>query len=174
MSRRAIEFLEEWLGENAVPPLADAPDSDVRLRTEECLKAAKQEGITQQDIEEEVGDVSAYMGSVVADLMVRSQNAGPSASDKEREHRIRTKAFYIWLDEGCPEGRAEIHWDMATELVAIGENRTLTLKPIQDQGRLSPSGEPIEPISAVENAGEFPTETDQGEEIAYPGRKKTE
>jgi Protein of unknown function (DUF2934) len=32
-----------------------------------------------------------------------------------REERIRTKAFYIW--EGCPEGREDAHWHMATELV---------------------------------------------------------
>jgi hypothetical protein len=42
----------------------------------------------------------------------------------DREQRIRTKAFYIWLEEGCPEGRAQVHWDMATELVAIEETTT--------------------------------------------------
>jgi hypothetical protein len=51
---------------------------------------------------------------------------------------------------------------MATELIAIEENQLLTLKPV---GR---AGEPVEPRLAVENAGEFPTLTDQGEETAYP------
>ena len=44
-------------------------------------------------------------------------------------------------------------------------------KPNPLNQALGPSGEPIEPIEAVENAGEFPTVTDQGEELAYPRRR---
>jgi hypothetical protein len=84
--------------------------------------------------------------------------------NEDREQRIRERAFGIWLEEGRPEGRADVHWDMATELIAIEENQLLTLKPV---GR---AGEPVEPILAVENAGDFPTLTDQGEETAYPTR----
>jgi hypothetical protein len=86
----------------------------------------------------------------------------------DREQRIREKAYQIWIDEGRPEQRADVHWDMATELVAIEENQLLTLKPVQNHSSISPSGEPVEPLLAVENAGEFPTLTDQGEETAYP------
>jgi hypothetical protein len=58
---------------------------------------------------------------------------------------------------------------MAAELVAIEENYRDTLKPIGE------AGEPIEPLLAVENAGEFPTLTDQGEEtIKPPGRQAKE
>jgi hypothetical protein len=77
------------------------------------------------------------------------------------EQRIRERAYRIWLEEGRPVGRELVHWDMATELVAIEDGQRATLKPI-DQN-LGPSGEPIEPIEAVRNAGEFPTLTDQGE-----------
>jgi hypothetical protein len=80
----------------------------------------------------------------------------------DREQRIRERAYGIWLEEGQPAGRADVHWDMATELIAIEENQLLTLKPV---GR---AGEPVEPILAVENAGDFPTLTDQGEETSYP------
>jgi Protein of unknown function (DUF2934) len=38
-----------------------------------------------------------------------------------REQRIRERAYQIWLHVGRPEGRDKIHWDMATELVAIDE-----------------------------------------------------
>jgi hypothetical protein len=86
----------------------------------------------------------------------------------DREQRIREKAYQIWIDEGRPEERADTHWDMATELVAIEENQLLTLKPVQNHSSVSLSGEPVEPLLAVENAGEFPTLTDQGEETAYP------
>jgi len=87
---------------------------------------------------------------------------------QDRDQRIREKAHQMWLEEGHPEGRADAHWDMAAELVAIEENQLLTLKPVENSSALSPNGEPVEPLLAVENAGEFPTLTDQGEEKAYP------
>ena len=62
MSKRAVEFLEEWVSENMVKPVAGAPegdDSEARLRAEECLMAAKEEGIAKEDIEEEVGQNSS-------------------------------------------------------------------------------------------------------------------
>lgn len=34
------------------------------------------------------------------------------------EHRVRERAYRIWLDEGMPEGRADLHWEIASELVA--------------------------------------------------------
>jgi hypothetical protein len=58
---------------------------------------------------------------------------------------------------------------MARELIAIEENQKLATKPVPSDA--GPTGEPIEPIEAVENAGEFPTMTDQGEERAYPHRR---
>lgn len=75
----------------------------------------------------------------------------------DREQRIRARAEHIWIEEGRPEGRADIHWDMATELVAIEDGMKDTLLPIGE------AGEPVEPIIALENTGEFPTMTDQGE-----------
>jgi hypothetical protein len=44
-----------------VKPVAGAPegdDSEARLRAEECVIAAKEEGIAKEDIEEEVGDLT--------------------------------------------------------------------------------------------------------------------
>jgi len=77
------------------------------------------------------------------------------------EQRIRERAYRIWLEEGCSEGRANDHWDMATELVAIEDGQRSAVKPINAQR--GPSGEPVEPIEAVQNVGEFPTMTDQSE-----------
>lgn len=37
---------------------------------------------------------------------------------------------------------------------------------------LGPEGEPIEPTLAVENEGEFPSMTNQGEGQAVPGRPR--
>lgn len=90
----------------------------------------------------------------------------------EFENRVRKRAYDLWQEEGCPPGRADVHWDKARELVAIEDNQKLTTKPVGAGHRAGPTGEPVEPIEAVENAGEFPTLTDQGEEQAAPRRRR--
>jgi hypothetical protein len=72
------------------------------------------------------------------------------------EERIRTRAYALWEQEGRPEGRADVHWDQARELVAIEENYKSTLLP-RNTGE-----DAAEPIEAVENQGEFPELRDQG------------
>ncbi|SRR6266508_3995970 len=79
------------------------------------------------------------------------------------EERIRRRAYLLWQAEGCPEGRAQAHWDRAAELIAIEDNQRSTLKPVKSGA--------AEPLEAVENQGEFPTLTDQGEEQTYPSRR---
>lgn len=37
-----------------------------------------------------------------------------------REDQIRTKAYYLWLSEGCPIGREIDHWRRASKLVPEG------------------------------------------------------
>jgi hypothetical protein len=59
---------------------------------------------------------------------------------------------------------------MATELIAIENNYDVALKPIHDAPS-TPAGEPVEPLVAIENVGEFPTLTDQGEERTHPHRR---
>lgn len=80
--------------------------------------------------------------------------------EAEIERRIRERAYRIWEEEGRPEGRAEDHWEQAKMIIALEDTQKTMLKPIQE-----PQAEPIE---AVENLGEFPTLTDQGEEQSYP------
>jgi hypothetical protein len=131
MSNRAASFVEQWVSENAVKPVEGAPagdDSEARLRAEACLAAAKDEGIAREDIEEETGDLVAYMGAVIANLVNHPERGAPSRDD-DREQLIRTKAFYIWLDEGCPEGRADAHWQMAELAAAEGGRAVLGPKP---------------------------------------------
>jgi hypothetical protein len=38
--------------------------------------------------------------------------------DSDIEHRIRRRAHQLWLDEGCPDGRASEHWLRAKEMIA--------------------------------------------------------
>ena len=91
--------------------------------------------------------------------------------ERDRNERIRERAYRLWLEEGCPEGRADDHWDKASELVAIEESYKDTLKPNPTEAyENSPTGEPVEPLEAVQNLGEFPTLVDQGEEAVFPDR----
>ena len=83
-----------------------------------------------------------------------------------REQRIRERAYQLWLEEGKPEGRARDHWELASELVAIEESQGEATSPVDEQQ----AGEPVEPIEAIANAGEFPTTTDQGE-MNIPDRR---
>ena len=85
------------------------------------------------------------------------------------DERVRHRAYRLWMEEGCPDGRSDVHWQKARELVAIEDNQKLTTKRAPDPER--PGGEPVEPLEVVENTGEFPTMTDQGEEQAAPKRR---
>jgi hypothetical protein len=135
MSNRAASFVEQWVSENAVKPVEGAlagDDSEARLRAEACLAAATDEGIAREEIEEETGDLVTYMGAAIANLVNHPDRGAPSRDD-DREQLIRTKAFYIWLDEGCPEGRADAHWQIATELAeAEGGRADLSAQPGTD------------------------------------------
>ena len=75
----------------------------------------------------------------------------------DREDKIRARAYQLWEEEGRPEGRAEQHWFTAKETLAVEENQEDTYLPIE-------TGTEPEPIEAVENAGEFPTLTDRGDQ----------
>lgn len=81
-----------------------------------------------------------------------------------RDDEIRARAYQLWEEEGRPEGRSEQHWFTAKETLAVEENQDSTYLPIDN-------GTGPEPIEAVENAGEFPTLTDQGDQ-QIPRRRK--
>jgi len=86
--------------------------------------------------------------------------------EDDLEHRIRERAYRLWMEEGQPEGRAQDNWDLARELIAIEDSQMAATRPIRNEL----PGEPIEPLEALENAGEFPTMTDQGE-MKIPRRR---
>ena len=88
------------------------------------------------------------------------------------DEKVRARAYKIWEEEGHPDGRDEIHWEMARELVAIEDNYRATLKPVSPDGAEAPSGEPIEDAEIAANAGEMPTVVDQGEQ-KYPPKRSS-
>lgn len=87
-----------------------------------------------------------------------------------REDRIRARAHQLWEEDGRPEGRADVHWEKASELVAIEESQESATVPV---GESVAAAEAAEPLIALENEGEFPTLTDQGEQRVphAPGAK---
>jgi hypothetical protein len=78
----------------------------------------------------------------------------------ELSDRIRARAHQMWLDEGCPDGKADGHWELAKLAIAFEDARPEMLRAVE-----TPDAEPIE---AWVNQAEFPTLTDQGEQVA-PG-----
>ena len=87
------------------------------------------------------------------------------------EKRVRERAYKLWQEEGCPEGREDVHWEKACELVAIEDNIGVTLKPVPRSDEFGPYGEPVEPLGPAKNTGETPTLVDQGEEETIPRRR---
>ncbi len=45
-------------------------------------------------------------------------------NDGQDEGRVREIAYFLWLSEGCPEGRAEDHWMMACGMLSMSEPAT--------------------------------------------------
>ena len=81
------------------------------------------------------------------------------------EARVAARARVLWTEAGAPEGGPERFTAEARELLAIEENPDAATKPVDDA---APEGEPL---IALENQGEFPTLTDQGEEQAFPAQR---
>lgn len=96
------------------------------------------------------------------------------STEAERlEQRIRERAYRIWQREGQPDGRAATHWERAEEEIGIEDNQRFATKPnpLSELPESRPYGEPVEPLEAVENQGEFPDVRDQGDSEA-PRRRK--
>ena len=100
------------------------------------------------------------------------------------EKQVATRARALWQEAGKPASGSQAYVGRARELVAIEEHEKDTLKPtgaeprdsaeddpIASDGVLGPEGEPVEPTLAVENQGEFPTLTDEGEGEQVPRRR---
>lgn len=86
----------------------------------------------------------------------------------ERAERIRHRARRLWEEHGRPAGGEEAFRELASELVAIEDSQMAASRPNPAASGEDIAGEPVEPI---ENQGEFPTLTDQGEEQPAPHRR---
>jgi len=87
----------------------------------------------------------------------------PLAPPTERQvERQRQRAYHLWLQDGCPDGRADDYWERAGELLAMQDH--------PDAALISPD-QPERPDEAAlqDNLGEFPDRfTDQGDRRETP------
>lgn len=79
------------------------------------------------------------------------------------EARIAARADHLWKDAGQPEGGSARFMDQAKMLVSIEENPTAGQLDPEEAAEMR-----VEEASLMRNLGEFPTLTDQGEEVTYP------
>lgn len=84
------------------------------------------------------------------------------------EDRIAARARGMWQDAGRPDGGPERFTEQARALLGIEENPDAGL--IDPEKAVEPA---IEPLAAVENQGEFPGLTDQGEDQLFPDEQAT-
>jgi hypothetical protein len=100
------------------------------------------------------------------------------------DRKVAARANMLWEEAGKPASGPDAYAGRARELIAIEEHQKDTLKPtgaapqdnVEDDPIASPDvfgpeGEPVEPVLAVENEGEFPTLTDEGEGDQVPRRR---
>lgn len=59
-------------------------------------------------------------------------------TDGQDEGQLREIAYFLWLDEGCPEGRADDHWMMACGMLSV----SLPATGEQDAGASAPAADP--------------------------------
>jgi hypothetical protein len=82
---------------------------------------------------------SSGSGQKAANTQAESSTVGqgeeaPATAD--RNDRIREIAYFLWLDEGCPDGEEERHWTTAEALL---ESEPEQRKRIEGE----PPGEPV-------------------------------
>ena len=65
-----------------------------------------------------------------------SDEVEPETITPDRNARIREIAYFLWLEEGCPDGQEERHW-LAAETIL--ESEPLERKRMEGE----PPGEPV-------------------------------
>ncbi|WP_429912162.1 DUF2934 domain-containing protein [Glycocaulis sp.] len=90
----------------------------------------------------------------------------PDKPDDQRAGKVQARARRLWEEAGSPLGGPQAYENLADDLISIEETGDNPTRPIRPRG-----GDPdVEPLEALENQGEFPTLTDQGEDNTTPLR----
>ena len=90
--------------------------------------------------------------------------------ETETERRIRIRARRMWREAGRPVGREDEYLELARELQAITDHPQSGLLPNPMVAHPHPQ-EPVEEAELLENLGEFPGRSDQGDRVLAPMTK---
>lgn len=50
--------------------------------------------------------------------------------DIELERHIRERAYLLWIEEGQPEGKAEVHWQIASNLLIGAQEPAVSMREL--------------------------------------------
>jgi hypothetical protein len=95
----------------------------------------------------------------------------------EREERVARRAYAIWESEGRPGGRADEHWELASEEVAAEENTGAALSSVAESMADEPQAEPDDEESLADDESGFPILPEEKRHVGGPrrrGRRKSE
>jgi len=135
----------------------DVDSYDAQGTSADSEDATMQDWVVADEARPELADETADGLSDTEEAVRGSAEDLPA--DEPLEERIRRKAYELWESEGGPHGRAEDHWHLAATLVAEEDAQRSALLPF-DAG----PDEPVEDARTLDNLGEFPGLTDQGDE----------
>ncbi|HUN44800.1 MAG TPA: hypothetical protein VMU81_31320 [Acetobacteraceae bacterium] len=86
------------------------------------------------------------------------------------DRRIRIRGIRLWREDGCPPGRMDEFLERARELQAFEDHPNAALLPnpmTLHHGEVEPE-QPVEEAALMENLGEFPGRSDQGDRSPVP------
>ena len=88
-------------------------------------------------------------------------------NEKQHDREIRMRASRMWQEAGSPKGREAEYLERARELQAIVEHPGAGLLPNPMLAHPKPI-EVAEEAELLENLGEFPGRSDQGDRLTAP------
>jgi hypothetical protein len=92
----------------------------------------------------------------------------------KHDKQIRLLGRRMWREAGRPKGREAEYVELARELQAFKDHPRAALLPNPMVAHPQPSKteEPVEEAELLENLGEFPGRTDQGDRMPAPMTKR--
>ena len=78
------------------------------------------------------------------------------------EQRIRERAYEIWENEGCPEGRGEEHWQRACAEFREAKEEAGAEQAASLSGAAGPAGGDALPAAGEASPGAFPSASSDG------------
>ena len=94
-------------------------------------------------------------------------------ANAKHDKQIRLRGRRMWREAGSPKGREDEYIELARELQAFRDhpNAALLPNPMAAHPQPSPTAQPVEEAELLENLGEFPGRTDQGDRMLVPMTK---